>query len=46
MWLWVVTWPANAAWLLAEPLELLDMRERIYPDLPLGPLGEHLLPGR
>ena len=32
-------------WLLAEQLELLDLRERIYPDLPLGPPSEHLLPG-
>ena len=24
---------------------LLDLRERIYPDLPLGPPSEHLLPG-
>src|SRR6476646_7364189 len=44
VWLWVVTWPMNAAWLLAEQLELLDLRERIYPDLPLGPPSEHLLP--
>ena len=35
----------NAAWLLAEQLELLDLRDRIYPDLPLGPPSEHLLPG-
>ena len=26
-------------------LELLDLRERLYPDLPLGPPSEHLLPG-
>jgi hypothetical protein len=36
----------NAAWLLAEEPRLLDLRERIYPDLPLGPPSEHLLPGR
>src|SRR4029450_13113721 len=45
VWLWLVMWPMNAAWLLAEQLELLDLRERIYPDLPLGPPSEHLLPG-
>ena len=32
-------------WLLAEQLELIDLRDRIYPDLPLGPPSEHLLPG-
>ena len=37
VWLWLVMWPMNAAWLLAEQLELLDLRDRIYPDLPLGP---------
>ena len=31
--------------LLAEEPRLLDLRERIYPDLPLGPPSEHLLPG-
>jgi hypothetical protein len=46
VWLWLVTWPASAAWLLAEDLELLDLRDRIYPDLPLGPPTERLLPGR
>jgi hypothetical protein len=46
VWLWLVMWPMSAAWLLAEPLELLDLRDRLYPDLPLGPPGEHLLPGR
>jgi hypothetical protein len=46
VWLWLVTWPASAAWLLAEDLGLLDLRERVYPDLPLGPPTEHLLPGR
>jgi hypothetical protein len=46
VWLWLVMWPMNAAWLLAEQLELLDLRDRIYPDLPLGPPSEHLLPGR
>jgi hypothetical protein len=45
VWLWLVTWPASAAWLLAEDLSLLDLRERIYPDLPLGPPSDHLLPG-
>jgi hypothetical protein len=45
VWLWLVMWPMNAAWLLAEQLELLDLRDRIYPDLPLGPASEHLLPG-
>lgn len=45
VWLWLVTWPASAAWLLAEDLVLLDLRERVQPDLPLGPPGEHLLPG-
>jgi hypothetical protein len=35
----------SAAWLLAEQLTLLDLRERLYPDLPLGPPSEHLLPG-
>ena len=45
VWLWLVMWPMNAAWLLAEQLELLDLRDRIYPDLPLGPPSEHLLPG-
>jgi hypothetical protein len=44
--LWLITWPASAAWLLAEDLDLLDLRERIYPDLPLGPPTERLLPGR
>ena len=34
VWLWLVMWPMNAAWLLAEQLELLDLRDRIYPDLP------------
>ena len=46
VWLWLVTWPASAAWLLAEDLDLLDLRDRIYPDLPLGPPTERLLPGR
>jgi hypothetical protein len=46
VWLWLVMWPASTAWLLAEQLELLDLRERLYPDLPLGPPSEHLLPGR
>jgi hypothetical protein len=46
VWLWLVTWPASAAWLLAEDLELLDLRDRVYPDLPLGPPTERLLPGR
>jgi hypothetical protein len=46
VWLWLVMWPASAAWLLAEQLELLDLRDRLYPDLPLGPPSEHLLPGR
>jgi hypothetical protein len=45
VWLWLVMWPMNAAWLLAEQLELIDLRDRIYPDLPLGPPSEHLLPG-
>ena len=45
VWLWLVTWPATAAWLLAEDLVLTDLRERVPPDLPLGPPGEHLLPG-
>src|SRR3712207_6039069 len=45
VWLWVVTWPMSAGWLLAEPMALLDLRERLYPDLPLGPPNEHLLPG-
>ena len=31
VWLWLVMWPMNAAWLLAEQLELLDLRDRIYP---------------
>jgi hypothetical protein len=35
----------NAAWMLAEPLQLLDLRDRLYPDLPLGPPSDHLLPG-
>ena len=46
VWLWLVTWPATAAWLLAEDLRLHDLRERVSPDLPLGPPPEHLLPGR
>ena len=46
VWLWLVMWPMNAAWLLAEQLELIDLRDRIYPDLPLGPPSEHLLPGQ
>jgi len=46
VWLWLVTWPASAAWLLAEDLNLLDLRDRVYPDLPLGPPTERLLPGR
>jgi hypothetical protein len=37
--------PASTAWLLAEDLGLLDLRERVYPDLPLGPTSDHLLPG-
>ncbi len=45
VWLWLVMWPASAAWLLAEDLGLLDLRERVYPDLPLGPTSDHLLPG-
>jgi len=45
VWLWLVAWPATAAWLLAEDLVLLDLRDRVPPDLPLGPPGEHLLPG-
>ena len=45
VWLWLVMWPMSAAWLLAERLQLLDLRERLYPDLPLGPPSEHLLPG-
>jgi hypothetical protein len=45
VWLWLVMWPMSAAWLLAEQLELIDLRDRIYPDLPLGPPSEHLLPG-
>ncbi|WP_164702376.1 DUF6758 family protein [Modestobacter sp. KNN46-3] len=46
VWLWLVTWPASAAWLLAEDLALLDLRDRVYPDLPLGPMTDRLLPGR
>ncbi|MGY1857916.1 DUF6758 family protein [Modestobacter sp. SYSU DS0290] len=46
VWLWLVTWPSSAAWLLAEDPALLDLRERVYPDLPLGPPTERLLPGR
>ncbi|MEI4278160.1 MAG: hypothetical protein F2825_07565 [Actinobacteria bacterium] len=45
VWLWLVTWPATAAWLLAEDLVLVDLRDRVPPDLPLGPPGEHFLPG-
>jgi hypothetical protein len=45
VWLWLVMWPASAGWLLAENLTLLDLRERVYPDLPLGPPSDHLLPG-
>lgn len=45
VWLWLVVWPASAAWLLAEDLGLLDLRERVYPDLPLGLPSDHLLPG-
>jgi hypothetical protein len=45
VWLWLVMWPMSAGWLLAEEMELLDLRERLYPDLPLGPPSEHLLPG-
>jgi hypothetical protein len=45
VWLWLVMWPSSAAWLLAEDLGLLDLRERVYPDLPLGPTSDHLLPG-
>ena len=46
VWLWLVTWPAAAAWLLAEDLGLHDLRERVGADLPLGPPSPHLLPGR
>jgi hypothetical protein len=46
VWLWLVTWPASAAWLLAEDLDLLDLRDRVHPDLPLGPPTDRLLPGR
>jgi hypothetical protein len=46
VWLWLVTWPASAAWLLAEDLALLDLRDRVHPDLPLGPPTDRLLPGR
>jgi hypothetical protein len=46
VWLWLVMWRASTAWLLAEQVELLDLRDRLYPDLPLGPPSEHLLPGR
>ena len=45
VWLWMIMWPASGGWLLAEDLELLDMRDRLYPDLPLGPPGDHLVPG-
>nr|WP_242653879.1 DUF6758 family protein [Klenkia soli] len=45
VWLWLVTWPATAAWLLAEDLVLTDLRDRVPPDLPLAPPGEHFLPG-
>ena len=33
-------------YLLAEDLELIDLRDRVYPDLPLGPPTGRLLPGR
>ena len=46
VWLWLVTSPASAAWLLAEDLDLRDRRDRVHPDLPLGPPTEGLLPGR
>jgi hypothetical protein len=46
VWLWMVLWPSSAGWLLADDLGLLDLRERVYPDLPLGPPTERLLPGR
>jgi hypothetical protein len=46
VWLWLIMWPDSAAYLLAEQLTLLDLRDRLYPDLPLGPPSEHLLPGR
>jgi hypothetical protein len=46
VWLWLVVWPATAAWLLAEDLALYDLRDGVRPDLPLGPPTEHLLPGR
>lgn len=46
VWLWLVTWPETAAWLLAEDLVLTDLRDRVPPELQLGPPGEHLLPGR
>src|ERR687889_2026605 len=44
VWLWLGMWPASTAWLLAEQLELLDLRDPLYPHLPLGPPSEHLLP--
>src|SRR3954453_5440080 len=46
VWLWLVPWPASAAWLLAEALDLLALRARISPALPLGPPTDRLLPGR
>src|SRR5919106_350334 len=35
VWLWLVMWPMSAAWPLAERLQLPDLRERLYPRLPL-----------
>ncbi|MFL6076624.1 MAG: DUF6758 family protein [Mycobacteriales bacterium] len=43
VWLWAVLWPANAGYLLADDLNLRDLREEeVLPEFTFGQLSPHL----
>ena len=44
VWLWLIAWPAVAELVLLEHLRLLDVRDGMPADLPLGAASPHLEP--
>jgi hypothetical protein len=43
LWLWAILWPAAAGYVLAEDLELHDLRESVPPDLVVGAPSPYLM---
>jgi hypothetical protein len=41
--LWAILWPAAAGYVLAEDLELHDLRESVPPDLVVGAPSPYLM---